>query len=482
MSPSQRPNILLITTDQQRNDTIGLCGSRVAKTPTIDRLVSERGVLFENACVQNTVCIPSRACIQTGRYTHQHGVRYMESEIDTTPGLPPWEQTFMKCLQDAGYETGATGKIHMMPERDFDWMEIVGGKGQRWTQQTGQDIGPAPLGAQYAKWLEERNPGAYERVYEQRRKPEYKNQLGAIKNTLELPDYVETYILEKSIEFMTRDRGDQPFFLWCGFCGPHGPHDPPPEYADLYPFDEIPLPDTLEADVSDRPAHLQRGSNSARFMRDGETTIRRWMSYYYALVTLIDDYVGKLVAALEEKGLLDNTLVIYTSDHGEMLGDFAMAGKCTFYEPVLNVPLFVIPPGGAPDPIRYASPVENMAIAPTILDYAGVAAPPQMQAVSLRPAIEGDPAPLFDGILSEYTTNNQAINGKCLRTDRYKIALWDYEDGGEFYDLEEDPGERTNQWNNPDYRDIRDALMEKLVHRLAGSERPVPISGRPEPY
>ena len=168
---SDRPNMLLITTDQQRYDTLGCNGSPQVRTPHLDRL-AERAVRFTHAYVQNPVCIPSRACMQTGRYTSQHGVHYMENVIDTTPGLPPWERTFMERLQVAGYRTAAFGKIHMMPERGFHDMQICGGKGARWTKPYGLEIGPGPLGNHYATWLEARHPGAYALIYRQRQQPE----------------------------------------------------------------------------------------------------------------------------------------------------------------------------------------------------------------------------------------------------------------------------------------------------------------------
>ena len=461
-----RPNILLITTDQQRFDTIGAYGSAHARTPNIDQL-AESSVVCERAYVQNTVCIPSRACMQTGRYTHQHGVRYMEAEIDQTPGLPAWETTFMEHLQQAGYCTGATGKIHMMPERGFDCMEIVGGKGARWTQATGLDIGPAPLGRQYAAWLEARHPGGYERIYEQRRMEEYRQFRASVVNCLPLEEYVETYILEKSIEFM-RQRRSQPFFLWCGFCGPHGPHDPPASHADLYPLDEIPLPGTWEMDLRDRPPHLRGRSPRPPMGAEEEKVMRRYISFYFALVTLIDEYVGRLVEVMEEEGLLDDTLVLYTSDHGEMLGDFAMFGKGNFYEPVVHVPLIARPPGGC-QPRRFGGLIEVMDIAPTVLDYAGVTRPPQMQATSFRSVLEGGDGG-HQAVLSEYTFNDQRVNGKCLVTERYKFVFWDTDDGGEFYDLQEDPGELRNLYDDPAHRSERDRHAELLLQRLMGSE------------
>ncbi len=466
MANRERPNILLITPDQQRTDTLGAYGSRHVRTPNIDRLARE-SVVFDRAYVQNTVCIPSRACMQTGRYTHQHGVRYMESEIDTTPGLPAHELTFMERLRANGYATGATGKIHMMPERGFGYLEIVGGKGARWTRSSGQPIGPAPLGAAYARWLEAKHPGGYELIYEQRRQPEYRRNRCSIVNVLPLEEYVETYILEKSIEFMTAAR-NEPFFLWCGFCGPHGPHDPPASHAGLYPFDRIVLPETLYHDLSDRPPHIRHAGMRGPLSAVEEESLRIFMSYYFCLCTLIDEYVGELIAVMRRCGLLDNTLIVYTSDHGEMLGDFWRFGKSLFYEPVARVPLIARPPGGCRGR-HVVGLTEVMDLAPTILDYAGIPRPREMQATSFRPILEGG-----DGghrcVLCEYTTNDQRINGKCLVTERYKYILWDGEDGGEFYDLREDPCELRNLYHDPACRAERDRHAEFLVKHLMRSE------------
>lgn len=461
---SARPNIVLITTDQQRPDTIGANGSSVVRTPHLDRLCGE-SVRFRRAYVQNTVCIPSRACIQTGRYTHQHGVRYMESEIDRTPGLPAHEVTFMERLQAAGYVTGAAGKIHMMPERGFDWLEIVGGKGARWTQTVGQDIGPAPLGRQYAAWLEARHPGGYELLHRQRQAPEYKRRHASLVNVLPLSEYVETYILDEAIGFMTRQR-DGPFFLWCGFCGPHGPHDPPASHAGLYPAAGVALPDTWGLELADRPPHLRRPPRP--LSAEQEHDLRIYRAYYYCLCSLLDDYVGMLLAKMAELGLLDNTLVLYTSDHGEMLGDFRLFGKGTFYEPVMRVPLIARPPGGCRGSVCDGL-MEVMDIAPTILDYAGVPRPAEMQARSFRPVLEGGPGG-HEAVLSEYTTNDRRINGKCLVTEHFKIVLWDVEQGGELYDLQADPGELRNLYYEPSWQTERDRLLERLLAQVMRSE------------
>jgi len=243
MPTISRPTILLFTTDQQRYDALGVDGGEVCRTPHLDAL-ARRGVRFDRAYIQNPVCIPSRACLMTGRYTHQHGVRYMETVIDRTPGLPEWELTIQRRLQSAGYHTAAFGKLHMMPDRDFETMITCGGKGARWTRATGLDIGPGPLGPQYAQWLEARHPGGYELLYEQRRRPEYRANATAVVNVLPLEEYVDYWIAQNTIDFLEQDH-DRPFFVWCGFCGPHGPFDPPKPYDELYPLEEIPLPATL---------------------------------------------------------------------------------------------------------------------------------------------------------------------------------------------------------------------------------------------
>lgn len=174
----QQPNILLITTDQQRYDALGST-NQLVQTPNLDRLAA-LGTVFGRGYIQNPVCIPSRACIQTGRYVHQHGVDHMEDVIGNTPGLPPWETTIMERLQQAGYVTAAFGKVHMLPPKGFDELGLTMGKGARWVVSEGSPLGPSQLGPVYAAWLERKHPGAYEALYAQRRQAEYQEQGTAI--------------------------------------------------------------------------------------------------------------------------------------------------------------------------------------------------------------------------------------------------------------------------------------------------------------
>ena len=450
----KRPNIIVITADQQRYDTLGATGNEIVSTPNLDALAA-RGVLFSHAYAQNPVCIPSRACLHTGRYTHQHGVQYMEAEIDTTPPLPPWEKTFMERLQEVGYATGAVGKIHMMQPKGYHEMSLVGGKGSRWTQSEGLPIGPGPLhfvnptykGPNYRDWLNARKPGTYEKIYEQRRRPEYKQNMTAIINVLSEEEYVDYWIASEAIDFLNRRENSESFLLWVGFCGPHGPFDPPRRYAEMYPIDEMPLPQTYR--------------ENRRFNLEDTTLIRRCIAYYYAMVTFIDDMLGRIQKTLNENGQAENTIIVYTSDHGEMLGDMGKMGKGNFYEWVTRIPTIVaLPPRFKQAGHRFDGLAQTMSVAPTALDYAGVEQPPEMTANSWRPFIEGE-SDGEESVLCEYVSNDRKLKGKCIRTERYKFVTWG-RSVGELYDLQEDPDEYVNLWDDAEMKTVKYDLMKQL--------------------
>ena len=270
-------------------------------------------------------------------------------------------------------------------------------------------------------------------IYEQRRKPEYWEYMTAITNVLPLEEYVDTWVAEQSMEFLGYP-GPKPFFLWCGFCGPHAPIDPPEPYDRMYPFDEMPLPKSR----SDNPPRSPKGKPAA-WWGDDTAKIRRWRSYYYGLTTLIDDMLGKIMALLDRRGLWENTLVILTSDHGDMAGDYNLMEKGNFYEEVIHVPLLVVPPGSGRAQPTVSGLVEVSDIAPTILDYAGVPIPPQMaHAMSLRGLVEGG-GEAREAILCEHLVKKGQPSA-CIRTERFKYIFSGLAKPPEFYDLQEDPG------------------------------------------
>lgn len=459
MPTCTRPNVLLITTDQQRSDTLGVNGNTLVRTPNMDSL-ARGGVNFQQAFVQNTVCIPSRACIQTGRYTHQHGVEYMEEVIDDTPGLPAWEITFMERLQAAGYRTAAYGKLHMMPHKGFHEMHVCGGKGARWIKSAGLDIGLGPLGRDYAAWLEARHPGAYEMIYQQRRQPEYEKYHTAISNVLPLDEYVDTWIAQNTIDYLKRPH-ERPFFAWCGFCGPHDPMDPPSPYDKMYPYDDIPLHPNYNFDLDRRPRPTSP---------EEDAVVRRWMSHYFGQITLIDDAIGRIIDTLRAQDLLKDTLIILASDHGEMMFEFGKRHKAQFNEGVIRVPLIVAPPGamdakGTSAGRNVQDVVEIYDIAPTVLDYADAEVPSSMSASSLRPIIEGRGGGR-QMALSQYVTGDRKFRGVCVRTQSAKYTRWTDSRGEEFYDIAADPLERNNLIDDPKHKAEIDRHRMLLIDRL----------------
>ena len=187
-------------------------------------------------------------------------------------------------------------------------------------------------------------------------------------------------------------------------------------------------------------------------------------------MTLIDDMVGRLVAALVDRGLLEQTLIIFTTDHGEMLFDRGRLGKGNFFEPVIRAPFIVVPPGGPPTVTEVNGLVETFDIAPTALDYAGAQIPSAMSAASLRPILEGQSTGK-EAAVCEYLTNDRSLRGTCVRTPRYKYARWSGGRPEELYDLQEDPLERQNRATDPQYRDEVDRhrllLIDHLMHTPA---------------
>jgi arylsulfatase A-like enzyme len=415
----------------------------------------------------------------TGRYVHQHGVDHMQDVIGTTPGLPPWETTVMERLQQAGYTTAAFGKIHMMPPKGLDEMRLTMGKGARWTVSAGSPLGPSQLGPVYAEWLERKRPGAYEQIYEQRRRPEYRERAGAIVNCLASDEYVDYWIGENTWQYLERmaDDPDRPFFAWCGFCGPHPPYDPPEPYASMYPIDEMPVPPLLHA----RQQNVPRGDRPNRFDReDGEALIRKVIAYYWGMMTFIDDMVGRIMEALTRRGLWENTLVIFTTDHGAMIGDFGQTGKGNFMEQVIRVPYLVVPPSSAPQsgPQRtYDGLVEHIDLVPTILDYAGIPHPAELPGQSLRPVLEGSVTTPKEHITCEHglvQADGSIRRLTCLRTERYKYVFTSSNNAAsgaepfvELYDLESDPQELVNVASDPAYAAEVDRHARLLIdHRL----------------
>ncbi|WBB58510.1 sulfatase-like hydrolase/transferase [Streptomyces sp. WMMC500] len=476
-TPQRRPHILFICTDQQRYDTLGAYGNEHARTPVLDAL-AENGVVFDNCYVQNPVCAPSRASLMTGRYVAAHGLHA------NGVALPEGNRLFMKNLADAGYDCALFGKQHLSScfgGRD----EIRQDDGYRVYRHSHDPRHPSPENA-YHQWLRREHPALYAAAEE---------GTGSF-DDMPTEAHYSHWVAEEAIDYVRAGREpDKPFFAWVNFYDPHHDFVAPPEYLDRFDPAALPSPVGSPADLADRPAVLTEASVKSYaghlpgFQDYDEAGIRDIVHNYYAMVALIDDEVGRILAALDEAGLADDTLVVFTSDHGENLGDHGLLLKGPmFYEGAVRVPLVMRWPAGLPAGERRAGLVQWIDLNATLTDAAGVPPLPRAQGTSLLPTARGEADGVRDWALCEYRDSGHPYADPChatmLRTGVHKLVVHHGAPvsgrarDGELYDLAADPREMTNLWHDAGSRELRAGLEAYLMDVLvAVQDRTQPRDG-----
>ncbi|MGC9318834.1 MAG: sulfatase family protein [Armatimonadota bacterium] len=471
--PWRRPNVVILHTDQQRYDTIRAAGNEVMHTPNLDRL-GERGALLERFYVQNPVCMPSRASMLSGRYPQATTVTCNGIEM-------PLE---IRCIQhmlgDAGYFTGVIGKLHFLPHsaRDhrkahpaygFDQLQICDEPGcyrdayREWVrQQDPSQLDAVNCGLPPARATWERMMGWDGTV----RPPEPRE--GFVPRTFEADESLTNacFVADRSVQFI-RERGDRPFMLFAGFYHPHSPLIPPQCCLDLYDVEDIPLPVRAEHEGL---APTAEGLSDRDFQE-----IRR---HYYAMVSDVDRNVGRILNALDERGLTDDTIVVFTSDHGDYMGDHGKFGKgMPGYDCIMRVPCLICYPGEIEPGRRVEGLVEAVDLVPTLLDYAGVVREPELQGRSIRPLLDGDDSAARESVFAQYSTPG----GACWAHVRTGQFMYSASTGGAelLFDLQADPHELTNLAGRPD---AGEALAEMRRLALARSLQAQPQAPRVAPY
>lgn len=451
-----RPNVLWICTDQQRWDTIASLGNEHIRTPQIDRLVKS-GTAFTKAFCQSPICTPSRSSFLTGMYASAvHGC------CNGNDGWAEAAPLVTKLLADSGYTCGLAGKLHLAgchgrveprPEDD--------GYSEFYWSHSHRDMWPE--GHAYSDWVKERG-----------------GELGTMyrENGNMSPELHQTkFCVDKAIEFIGR-KSEQPWLMSVNIFDPHLPFDPPTEYRDRYDSELMPNPLFRESDLETQRALKEVDFQSAA-LRPEEFQAKDKIAAYYAMIEQIDDNVGRLLDFLETSGQRENTLVIFMSDHGEMLGDHGLISKgCRFYEGLVRVPLIFSWPGVVKAGKRVDALVELTDVAPTLLDYAGLSVPDRMTGRSLRAALEGgELVEEREFVRCEYYSALSLLApgredwsgsyGTMIRTGRYKLVVYHGVNLGELYDLEEDPGEFDNLWNVSEHAGLRFELMRKSFDQSA---------------
>ena len=474
MADGPRPNILMICTDQQRYDALGCYGNDHISTPNVDELAND-GVLFEQCYVQSPVCAPSRASLLTGRYVSSHGLWANGVE------LPANRPLFTRNLADAGYDCGLIGKLHLAP--------CFGGRtearqddGYRFFEWAHDPSHRSPENA-YHRWLRERFPDLYAAALDNPRRPGPEpigtGPLGF--DTMPTEAHYSHWVAERTIDFLERERDPaKPFFLSVNFYDPHHPFLAPQEYLDRYDASTLPRPAGSPADLTNRPEILSQVSrasyagHSRGFADFTGEEIQEVVRAYYAMVSLIDDEVARILATLSVHNLADETLVIFTSDHGEMLGDHGVLLKGPMlYEGAVRVPLILRWPGQLPDGERRTDLVEWIDLCATILDAAGAPPLPGDQGMSLLSLARGEADAQTRGwAFCEYRDSGHPydppVHATMLRHDHFKLIVHhgppsaDRTRTGELYDLADDPREERNLWDDPSHADIKVDLERYL--------------------
>jgi arylsulfatase len=464
-----QPNILWICTDQQRYDTIAALGNTLVNTPNIDRLVAN-GVAFSNAYCQSTVCAPSRASYLTGRYPRTTGCR------QNGQTLPTSEKLISRLLADAGYSCGLAGKQHLAACADGQ-VEIRGDDGYESFQWSHHPQPDWPENA-YAQWLAAKGVSW---------NTHYSGQGTAyVQEGMPAEYHQTTWCAEMACDFI-RGHQEGPWLFSYNCFDPHHPFDPPADYLKKYDPANMPLPKYREGELDNKPiyqqkdhewAHDEPGYFHVAGMNDDDR--RQVTAAYYAMVELIDDSVGKMLDALEETGQLERTIVLFMSDHGEMLGDHGLYLKGPhFYQSAVRVPLILSYPAQYQSGLVADGLVELVDIVPTLLQSCHVPIGPGIQGKSLLPILTGQAAGDFhrEYVYCEYMnswTHDRAY-GTMMRTKDEKIVVYHGINTGELYDLNDDPDEFENLWDHTDHAPRRHRLLKQAFDASVFTMDPLPL-------
>ncbi|MEM7775318.1 MAG: sulfatase-like hydrolase/transferase [Pseudomonadota bacterium] len=483
---AQRPNILWYCTDQQRHDTIGALGNPHINTPQLDAFC-ETGVAFDNAYCQSPICTPSRASFLTGRYpatthVHRNGNAY----------FPAGERLVTKIFSDAGYDCGLVGKLHLSSAKGYEKRTDDGYRLFQWSHHPHPDLDPAHHA--YHQWLEkEKGVDAADL---------YSTVTGFYAEGVPAELHQTTWVTEAAIRFVEQKRSG-PWLLSLNPFDPHPPFDPPPDYLARYAPGDLPPPLFRPSDLERQKAFRGIAQQTIDAMDPmGEMPTEklsaeeaRKTAYsppkqfngqvvkaaYYAMIELIDHEFGRLLRALDAMGELENTIVVFHSDHGEMLGDHGLLYKgCRFFEGLVHVPLIVSWPGHIQENVRSRALVELVDIAPTLLEATGLDVPGDMQGRSLWPLMTGtsDLNTHKPHVVSEFNDalGSAAISapshGTMYFDGRMKHIVYHGTDLGELYDLKVDPGEFENLFDEPAVQEQRLELMRRHFDALMATSSP----------
>ena len=440
---TQQPNILFIMTDQQRSDTIAALGNRAIRTPALDSLV-EYGLAFSNCYTPSPVCVAARSATITGLPPHING-------CTSNNESPLGRRSIMQVLQSCGYQTHGIAKMHFNPETEALW-----GFDSRDISEEGAR-GPGSRN-DFHRYLSE---NGYDHVLEPQG---IRSELYYIPQPSQLParHHHSTWVADRAIDFLDgRDR-ERPFFLWASFIKPHPPFEAPAPWNKLYRAADM-LPPRRPEGFEQLLTYWNQRQNRYKYRDKGydEMLFRAMKAMYYACISFIDFNLGRILAALGDE--IDNTLIVFTADHGELLGDYGSVGKRTMLNPAARVPLIVRPPGAAPGRLLVDRPVSLLDIFPTFAAAAGADdQPPSAEGADLLALAAGDVQ--REVVYSQYSEGNTGLYMIASRDHKYFFSAADQKEW--LFDLRIDPDETMNFAGNPRYQGQLAELRRRIIERF----------------
>lgn len=478
-SSAPRPNIILLMTDQQRSDHVGWAADSRMATPNLDRLAAT-GTAFTRAITTNPICTPARSCLMTGKYSHQIGMVAMSGDLSLQ------HPTYARALQRAGYWTAGVGKFHLL--QGWPW-KTPRGKGHPLTEmrdsmrQFGFDHLWEAAGKQlamknycdYAAHLDSRGMLEAYRDHIDRSGPNTpqasKTQFDGSPWPLAEEDYVDNVIGDRVLDAIDQRPGDRPFYLFASFCGPHKPYDPPRSWLERFELEEVDdfLPGEFPLDAATK----------ARLYK-----LRR---AYKAMIALIDYQVGRIIERLDQAGLRDNTVILFTCDHGEMLGDRGRLSKQAPWRQSVQIPTMIHDPR-TPTKRVCDRPIEITDLTATILDLAGLdsrkalskpwpAFHDRVPCRSLLPVVRGEVQGVRDWAFAECNGLWQMMESASFKYIRW-IGLADGKSTESLYHIESDPGEQIDLAKDPAYRGTLEEARTALT-TLLNYTQPAQLSWAP---
>ena len=469
------PNVLILMSDQHKRSCMGVAGDTVAVTPNLDRL-AQQSIRFTEAYCFNPVCAPSRASIMTGLYSHN-----LESR-GNSKSFSPKHKTVAHHFSRAGYLTALVGKMHFVDAQTHgfeyqlefnDWCQYLGPRVRLYEDELGRRNSGAGIPQIESIWKGEGDPWKSHRQLD--------NRLGPVAvgrpSIMEEQDHFESFVARESIRFLEDyARDNEPFFLVSSFLKPHDPFMPAKRFAEMFEPERMELSQTWgKADLEHLPDRVRRSIEHCPFTPElkNASEARKRMAYYYGNLAQTDDCVGQVLRALNRLGLDHNTIVVYTADHGEMLGDLGLWDKFQFYEGSCGVPLMIRMPGGTPALCN--TPLSLVSLSATLADLCHVPLSGPTDGKSFADLIRRPDSHLNYGpVFAEYDLGKSGAK-YMIRDANYKYTYWTH-DTPELYDLRTDPVEMHNLAGQPAHRHTVERLKRELFawHRPTEGDVVVP--------